>query len=86
MPVRETIVSNPIYLENISCKFHGMISDRPLLIHGVIEFKNYFAVEGVNIVEMITTINKPIKTLHLEIKKAISEDTGGHFYGLVCIF
>ena len=45
-----------------------------------------FAVEGVNIVEMITTINKPIKTLHLEIKKAISEDTGGHFYGLVCIF
>ena len=86
MPVRETIVSNPIYLENINCKFRRMISDRPLLILGVSEFKNYFAVEGVNIVEMITTINKPIKTLHLEIKKAISEDTGGHFYGLVCIF
>ena len=65
-----------------------MILDRPLLIEDVSKLKKCFAVEGVNpgmIVEMITTINKPIKTLHLEIKKAISEDTGGHFYGLVCI-
>ena len=36
-----------------------------------------------NLVKVITAINNNIRPMHLEIKKAVSEDKEGHFYGLV---